>query len=574
MKILSINVQNICGLRAVDITLDAPVTIVAGRNGAGKSSLVEAIRLAMMGKADRVDLKKDYDQLVTDGAKKGTATVGFSNDGTTANGSITLPSGMGQHSDDANLPFVLDASMFNGLAINDRRKLLFQLTGCKITPELILEKLKSRKCSESKAAELSFKDGIDAASKAAKTKATESKGAWKATTNETYGEVKAASWKAPEVESTELPSVEVVDSKLTEWKGHVDRTNQELGGLQQELKQLGETNARITGLHTKAASIDRIKTKIEEDKKQLAHWAAKIADAETKSEGTTRTNTFECPCCGGGLFLENGKLHAHLIDEDASTPDPEAIKMLPEYRRAHQLHTSALLNAEKELIQAEVAAEELKTLGPMQTSESLQSKIEEARTKLTHSQTQLKQFEAQKSQINDAQRKADAAAKATENALKYHTDVVEWTAIGDALAPDGIPAEILASALKPFNDRLRDAATRTGWMQVSISSDMQITADGRAYTLLCESEKWRSDAMLCEAISHLSGLKLIVLDRMDVLDLPARGQLLKWLNGLATAGEIDTAIVCGTLKEAYKAPNANFQSFWLENGVIAVLAAA
>ncbi len=574
MKILSINVQNVCGLRAVDITLDAPVTIVAGRNGAGKSSLVEAVRLAMVGKADRVDLKKDYGQLVTDGAKKGTTTVSIDVGGIAANCSITIPSGMGQHSDDAYLPFVLDASMFNGLAINDRRKFLFQLTGCKITPELILEKLKSRKCSESKAAELSFKDGIDAASKAAKSKATESKGAWKATTNETYGELKAASWTAPEVEQIDAGKLNDVEAKQTEWQGHVNRINQELGGLQQELKQLGEINARITALHTKAGSIDRIKTKIEEDKKQQKVWADKIADAETKAEGNAQTNTFECPCCGGGLFLENGTLHAHLIDEDASTPDPEAIKMLPEYRKAHQLHSSALLNAEKELIQAEVAAEELKTLGPMQTSESLQSKIEEARTKLTHSQTQLKGFETTKALVENVKRLAEAAAKATENALKYHTDVVEWTAIGDALAPDGIPAEILASALKPVNDRLRDAATRTGWMQVSISSDMQVTADGRAYTLLCESEKWRSDAMLCEAISHLSGLKLIVLDRMDVLDLPARGQLLKWLNGLATAGEIDTAIVCGTLKEAYKAPNANFQSFWLENGVIAVLEAA
>lgn len=573
MKIESINVQNVCGLRSVDIALTAPVTVVAGRNGSGKSSLIEAVRLAMAGKADRMNLKKDYDQLVSDGAKKGTATVAFSNNGTVANGSITLPSGMGQHSDNTYLPFVLDTTTFNGLPINDRRKLLFQLTGCKITPELILEKLKARKCSASKAAELSFKDGIDAASKAAKTKATEAKGSWKTITNETYGEVKAASWKAPEIEAVELPSADEVDSKLTEWQGHVDRINQELGRLQVEFKQLGETNARITLLHTKANSIERIKKKIEEDKKQQAHWAEKIADAETKAQGTVQPTPLECPHCAGHVLFEHGHLTA-FVKSEGQAPDPEAIKNLPDYRAAHNLHTSALVNAEKELIQAEVAAEELKTLGEMKTSESIQKQIEDARAKLTHSQTMHKQWSDKKTLVNDAQRKADAAAKATENALKYHNDVVEWTAIGDALAPDGIPAEILASALKPVNDRLRESATRTGWMQVSINSDMQISADGRAYALLCESEKWRTDAMICEAISQLSGLKLIVLDRMDVLDLPARSQLLKWLNGLATSNEIDTALVCATLKEAFKAPNANFQSFWLEQGVVAALVAA
>ncbi len=574
MKIESINIQNILGIRAVDIALTAPVAIIAGRNKAGKSSLIESIRLAMIGKADRVNLKKDYDQLVTDGAKKGTATVSIDVGGITSNCSMTLPSGMGQHSNHEYLPYVLDASLFNSLAVNDRRKMLFKLTACSITAEVILEKLKGRKCSSIKAAELNFKDGIEAASKAAKTKATEAKGSWKAITGETYGEVKAISWKAPEVEATDLPDLNAVETKTTEWADHVARVNQNLGGFQQELKQLAETNARITTLHTKANSIERIKTKIEEDKKQQAHWAAKIADAETKAQGTVQTNTFECPCCGGGLLLENGKLHAHLIEDDVATPDPEAVKALPEYRKAHQLHTSALLNAEKELIQAQVAEEELKTLGAVKTSDSIQTQIDDARTKLTYSQSQHKEWSDKKALVTDHQRKAEAATKATENALKYHTDVAEWTAIGDALAPDGIPAEILASALKPVNDRLRESATKTGWMQVSISSDMQISADGRAYALLCESEKWRTEAMLCEAISHLSGLKLIILDRMDVLDLPSRGELLKWLNSLATSSEIETAIVCGTLKEAYKAPNANFQSFWLEQGVIAALAAA
>lgn len=44
MKLTHITAQNYLGARAVDLTLTTPVTILAGKNGAGKSSLQEAIR--------------------------------------------------------------------------------------------------------------------------------------------------------------------------------------------------------------------------------------------------------------------------------------------------------------------------------------------------------------------------------------------------------------------------------------------------------------------------------------------------------------------------------------------------
>jgi energy-coupling factor transporter ATP-binding protein EcfA2 len=572
MKIQSINVQNFCGLRAAGITLKAPVIIIAGRNGSGKSSLIEAVRLAMIGKADRVGLKKNYDQLVTDGAKKGLAAIEIFNtkDLTTTTNSITLPNGIGQHMAYVNLPFVLDASMFVRLSENEKRGMLFDLTDFKISTEVIVAKLINRNCAPGKIKEITIalKDGVEIASRFAKHKALESKGAWRATTNETYGEVKAASWNAPVVETAELSTAETVEIKLAEWQGHVIRVNQELGGLNEKFKQLGANNARITTLHTKANSIDRIKAKIEEDQKQQANWAAKLQSAQN---ARLSQEAQKCPCCQEWIVMKDGKLMAAAPLTEGSDDD---IASIGEYKKAYDLFTTSIANGQRDLLTAESAAEELSGLGAVQTSEQIQKKIDEARIALTHSQAQLKQFEAQKSQIVDAQRKSESAAKATENALKYHTDVVEWSAIGDALAPDGIPAEILESALEQVNRRLCASSIITGWKQVRISEDMQITADGRAYALLSESEQWRCDAMLAEAISHLSGLNLMVLDRMDVLDLPARSQLLKWLNELASSKEIDTAIVCGTLKEAFKEPNANFESFWIEGGLIGVMQAA
>jgi hypothetical protein len=99
-----------------------------------------------------------------------------------------------------------------------------------------------------------------------------------------------------------------------------------------------------------------------------------------------------------------------------------------------------------------------------------------------------------------------------------------------------------------------------------VDGDMTITAGGRLYALLSESEKWRVDAMIAEAISHLSGVKLLVLDRVDVLDFVGREDLLYWLDGLAEDGEIETALLFATLKALPAALPDSAAAVWIENG--------
>ena len=72
--------------------------------------------------------------------------------------------------------------------------------------------------------------------------------------------------------------------------------------------------------------------------------------------------------------------------------------------------------------------------------------------------------------------------------------------------------------------------------------------------------------MIAEAVSHLSGVKLLVLDRFDVLDLKGREDALYWLDGLAQDGDIDTALVFGTLKAIPAQLLPSMEGFWIENG--------
>lgn len=89
----------------------------------------------------------------------------------------------------------------------------------------------------------------------------------------------------------------------------------------------------------------------------------------------------------------------------------------------------------------------------------------------------------------------------------------------------------------------------------------------RPYALLSESEKWRVDAMIAEAIAHLSGVRLLVLDRFDVLDMKGREDLIYWLETLATGGAIETALIFGTLKALPAGLPETVQAFWIDSGV-------
>lgn len=142
--------------------------------------------------------------------------------------------------------------------------------------------------------------------------------------------------------------------------------------------------------------------------------------------------------------------------------------------------------------------------------------------------------------------------------------------LADALSPAGIPAEILADAIGPVNELLQRLSGTAGWSPVQISADIDVTFGGRLYGLLSESERWRCDATLALTIATISGLRLALLDRFDVLDIPARTQqAMKLFQSLAAGGEIDTLIVAGTLKEPMAKTPAWLQAVWVDAGQLA-----
>jgi hypothetical protein len=603
MKITRISAQNYLGIRAADISIDRPVQLFAGRNGAGKSSLHEAVRHALTGETVRVSLKKEYASLLTDGAESGFVEV-VSDGGAYA---VALPSGKGAASSETALPYVLDAQRFASLSPDERRAFLFGLMGLSSSGDAVKKQLADKGFDDARVALVMplLRAGFDAACKEAQNRARDAKSAWKTVTGgETWGKDKAAGWRpaaAPPDGAAKAPTLlENARAKLTEADAALSIAQQALGAARSSAQAREEREQQRAQLEERAGRIERIRTKLAKDEAELSDWQAKVADAKAAAGGVKKVRaalddavlrglaevTAEflgiAEASTGVVVSDSGEIlewdagllnraKAH-VDEyraqsgAAPSENAQAAAKLEGYEKARDLMQSAVANGRRDLAAAEAAEASLQALDAATAGDApnLDALREDVQQKIEARDAWRADVEKYRALTEQAARQEKVVA----DAARHHADVLAWLEIADALSPDGIPGEMLAEALGPINARLGASAVAAGWSIPQISVDMEIKADGRPYALLSESEKWRADAMIAEAVSCMSGLRLLVLDRFDVLDLSGRADALEWLDQLAADDEIDTALVFGTLKALPGGLPDSMQAHWIDGGVV------
>lgn len=563
MKLTHITAQNYLGARAVDLAITTPVTLIAGKNGAGKSSLQEAIRHALGGDAARVALKKDFKALMSDGASSSYATVATSE----GEFSIVLPSGKGTHYDHGALPFVLDPARFARLDANERRQFLLGLFDLSPDGPAVVDALKARGCEQAKIEQVRplLRAGFDAATKEAQARARDAKAAWRAVTAEAWGSDKAGKWAAPApAETYGKDMIAAAEAAVAETDAAIAEANQQIGEARAKARQHAEARRQIEELKAKAARLQAARIKLNLDQAQLDEWTAKLATLPEPGSSKPAPHLYGCPCCGVALQIVGGELVKYELPE-AGPLDPDIETKRKQWSDAVALYTRSVANDQRDIADAERAAQEIKDLEQrLGDAPPATERLEQA---LAGHQADRKARAATLAQMFEANRQAQAASENTKKAAAHHADVMAWLAIADALAPDGIPAEMLASALDPINERLTEAAGMAEWVPITITRDMDIVAAGRPYALLSESEKWRADAMIGAAIAELSGLRLLVLDRFDVLDAKGREDLIYWLDAMGAEGLVDTALVFGTMKALPAGLPETITPVWIEGGV-------
>lgn len=573
MRITKLEITNFQGLRHAALDVSAPVLLVAGHNGAGKSSLLDGVAMAFNGQPRRVSLKKEIDKLITEGAKKGEARVEWLDEaGEVQACGVALPSGKGSHlADSPFLPFVLDASRFAALDAKDRRRVLFDLTGASASPAEVGKRV------EAKGLDLALfekvkpllRSGFPAAVEQAKAYASESRGAWKAITGENYGSEKAVDW-APELLATVVTEDQVAEAgkNLQLLEDDLAEAQQALGASKQARQAADGRAQRIAKLRELVDLEPRRRNKLTTDEQNQDEWSEKVMAAELASSGSVPHQPLTCPHCQGAVDLQAGTLVVHQPPEQIA--DAEAARRLPEYREYLASAQRAVANSQRDLDECLAAAEQIKAL----EAESVEAPSAEAIANGEQAINELRQArDRQQAKVQSLQEAFNAAAQRQDvikQAADFHAEVCAWSALADALSPTGIPAEILADAIGPVNELLQRLSGTAGWSPVQISADIDVTFGGRLYGLLSESERWRCDATLALAIATISGLRLALLDRFDVLDIPARTQqAMKLFQSLAVGGEIDTLIVAGTLKEPMAKTPDWLQAVWIDAGQLA-----
>lgn len=603
MKISGIQTSNFLGARAVDIALKKPVALIAGHNGAGKSSIRDAIALAFTADLGRISLKKDAANLISDGGDSCFVEVATDavNYGVAITAAGKISDTMAGKETPAALPYVLDAQRFARMDDNARRQFLFGLMGVKMEGPDIKKRLQAKGYDEKRIEQIMpiLRAGFDAASKEAASKARDAKASWKtATGGETWGKDKAGKWQPPALEfDAETAEQLLASTRVTIAADDTDigKLQHEIGAARAEITRRQQGEARRLELHTKAEQAGRIKARLDHDTAEMAAWEQKVADCRAAA-GIAQPNpkdpgeyllrglavvtddfltlSMDFPDVDWPSELINRaavhlaeykKLHGWPHKKSDNPVDKEAVAKLPEYEKALELMRSAVVNGKRDLEAAQAAKTEYDRLVAEQ-GEALPDVSGKEKT-LVEITARRDTFRADERKYSDMARQAAGRATLVEQVAKLHADVLAWTDIADALAPDGIPAELLAEALDPINEHLRLSAANAEWEPAQINADMSITYGLRDYTLISESEKWRTDAMIAEAVAHVSGLRLLVLDRFDVLDMKGREDLLYWLDGMAQDGDIESAIIFGTLKSLPALSFETIEAFWIDNGV-------
>lgn len=583
MKIQAIEINHVLGVKQVKVATPSPVTLFTGGNKQGKSSIAESIRMVFGADPVRVKYKKQYGELVNDEAKKGRALVEADNGDQHM---IELPSGKtsGDFSKDFALPFVLDPELIARMDEKQRRAFFFQLSGVAIKPKDVADKLKARGRQEEliKRVVPMLTGGFPGAAEYAAKQGTEAKGAWRELTGETYGAEKADVWEPLAPVQVDEKALAEAEGKLADLEKQRDALQQSMGALNSAHAQYQKSLQDYEQNKVLAGKVDSWAAQLEQQTKERDELAKKLELAQALAQNKPRSGLVHDLAVALNLFVsEVGDMaskeaaaaaeaalssyvgqHGQIDTESDPAAAAEAARNLPKLEESYSMMVRAVANCEKQLAMAKSAAEQGLTL-PSEPA----SKDEIAQ--------QLSSIDAQISAHADSMADMQAAKKqAAENetlkkrADDLHQQVLNWIEIAKDLAPAGIPSEYLGQAIGPVNSRLEQSQADTGWSLCKVDEDMNFRYGGRVYELLSESEKWRTQVMLAEAIAHISGLRMFIADRFDVLEPSARSQFLGWLDTLAVEGDIDSVIALGTLANAPKGLTDSFNSFTVQDGLI------
>lgn len=534
----TINANHLRGMSKVSIDVDG-VTLIAGHNRAGKSSIMQASAAALMGRAIMVaGLKKnEVDRLINSASLKKTATATVSND--EFNCSVSWPScdvainGNFKPISDIAAGMV-DVTMLDAKTKADR---LSELLKTNPTIEDVTEYMAGQGVTEKAiqaAWETVITEGWDAAHAKAKEAGAKRKGAWEQITGARYGSKIAESW-TPQgwTDDLEAEDIEALKAKESEKEKEVIEASRRQGADKAERDRLSAAVANLPNMEAKLAEATVKKEEAHKELNEFKLLAIPMVSSPRK-----------CPHCEGLVTVEqNGDL------VDASYYDAEKAKKQREdhIKRGKEIEEKFNLayDVVKELHRAVLSARGLKQqLDDMIVFDG-NGNDDLARAKQEHEKAKLAL--TMKQQIIDAR--------------AAHQQVARGQLFIDMLAPDGVRKAKLAKSIEKFNAMLLKISSSFDSCQpVQMSDDLSIYYNGLPLVLVSESEKFRAKVVLQLALAARQKDWIVLIDGADILDEAGRAGLFKMLS------KFGMAMVAMTMENTGRLPNNVKKGYWIEDG--------
>ena len=536
-------ISNHRGINFAQIELGSSLTLIAGPNGSGKTSICQAIGGLICGEPNVYGLtKKDSAKTIRHGQKSGTVSV---EDG---NGGLIVDIPKGQIKSIGEVPpkasqFAVGFKTFTGLSAKDRIELIRELYDADPTKEQLFEVIKTTGASEAKIEKL-WKTiqalGWDTALKQAQDKGREFKGQWNYVTKETYGSQKADGWKP------------------VGWEAVLD--NADIDTLKKELEEAQEwyesglraealTDKEREDLQAKAGTLDHAKrlfTKATDEfkAKEKVHLDLSVQDKGYVSEPQ------ECPHCGKALVINSGAIcKSEITKAKAKREYDKWEELRSQIDQAHAEKEDAygvMLKVRTEIKDAEKAAA---TLRELDQRDNKQINLEDARQEVEGARNRIDLFGRQ------------------QEADRLHKLIALNAVIQDALSPTGLRAQVLNEAIEILNDALKLVCKTADWkiLDIEVDNAMNVRANSIEYRFLSESEQLFTDIAFQLVIAAREGADLIIIDRLsNIADKTGRNGVLRVLK------EIDIpAVVVMAMNSVDEMParaDNGKRAYWIEDG--------
>ena len=550
---MDLKIRNFRGIERAAIKLD-PIALVAGLNASGKTSIAQAFQALLTGETVPVDgvSKANAASLIHAGMGSGEISL------ETEHGSsrIEYPQAKKVTEDDPPSASQIAAGMisFPDMETKARAVLLHDYLRCGPSRTDLEKAAKPIELSDEhieKLWQMIQGQGWDAAHKLAREKGIELKGAWREKTGENYGSNKAGTWIPKDwefdLDGASGESLQALVTQAQEWRDGV-------------IGQTAISEEYLDQLRLSAKKLEGRKDRVEiltEETEEANNKVRGTADALNNAPNPdAEIETIPCWSCGVDCVI----LGKTIAKPPPAMSSEENTKIRLEGEEAVKNHTTAslalkqlndrLVSAGIDLAHSEKNAAELVAAEKLDGTASDDDALEKTNRDLQHAKDRLE------------------ALKQKTRADRLHVSIGQNQQVLDILAPDGLRAVKMKSAIAIFNQRLGEIAGFADWAPAEITDGLSILYRGMTWSLCSESEKFRARVMIQTALAEIDGSDALVIDGADTLvDKKLRNGLLN----LLVEGIRIPALFCMALPDRESMPDLGAlgfgRSYWIENGI-------